>query len=95
MTHGSWIRLRVARSVRVRLGVLLMSVVALSAVFAELIAADAPWLASGPNGIVLFPTVVEAESYAQLSPQQIEAKHAQDFTLWPLVHQGPRSIARA
>lgn len=93
MTHLAWLRRRLARSVRVRVGALMLALIVMPAIFAELIAADAPVVAVGPSGVTLLPAVVMPDSHRGLTREQIAAHHADDLTVWPLVRHGPSSVS--
>jgi len=94
-SHGGWLRRHLARSLRVRLGALVLALVTLPAIFAEMVAADAPWLALGPAGMALFPGLASPQVYAGKTRQQIAQHHANDdMALWPLVSFGPDSVDR-
>lgn len=93
--HSAWIRRRLAHSFRVRLGGLMLALIVLPAVFAELVAADLPVLAVGASGVTVLPAIIEPDSYAGLTPRQIETLHAADTTIWPLVRHGPTTVSEA
>lgn len=94
MTHLGWIRQRLSRSLRVRVGVLVLALVALPAIFAEVIAAPAPILAAGEHGLVVFPAVIPPAEYAPgWGARRIEEHHAGDFTIWPIFHHGPDTVS--
>lgn len=95
MSHWGWVKRRLHRSFRVRVGLLVMALIVLPAIFAELVAADAPVFASGASGVVVFPAVVAPDRYDGLDRQQIAALHADDFAIWPLVRSGPLSPSDA
>ena len=86
------LRARLGRSARMRLALLVLGCFALLALFADFLAADAPWLAIGPGGIKVFPAVVSPASYRDLGPNEIAARHSRDTALWPLVRSGPDTI---
>jgi peptide/nickel transport system permease protein len=89
MTHLAWIRRRLARSLRVRFGALVLMLIVLPALFAELVAADAPVFAVGSGGVVVFPAIVEPEAQRDMSPTDIAARYEHDLAWWPLVRSGP------
>ncbi len=89
VTHAGWIRRHLGRSLRVRLGMLLLAFAVLPAIFAEFVAADAPLFAWGPGGVTVLPAIVEPEQYRERTAQQIAEYHAQDLALWPAVRYGP------
>jgi peptide/nickel transport system permease protein len=90
-THLGFVWRRLAKSARMRVGALALGLFALAAVFAEVIAADAPLLALGPGGAKVFPAVIEPQSYRGLGHDVVAARHAHDLTIWPLVRYGPDS----
>lgn len=91
MTHGGWLRRWLGRSRRVRLGVLVLAAVALPAVFAEILAADAPLVAVGSSGVTVLPAVVPPAAYEGRDRVGIAAYHEDDTAIWPLVRCGPTS----
>ncbi len=91
MTHWRWVRRRLRRSARFRLGVMVLAFIALPAVFAELWAADAPIVAAGASGVMLLPAIVAPDAHAGLDRRGIAELHARDFAVWPLVRCGPES----
>ena len=93
MTHWAWIRRRLGRSLRIRLGLLVLGLVVLPAIFAELIAADAPILAVGEQGTVVLPAIVEPAEHRDWSAEAITARYADDVAWWPLVRSGPDRIS--
>ncbi len=97
MNHFAWIRRRLSRSVRVRIAMLVLSTIALPAVFAELIASPAPVVAYGAGGFVAFPTVFHPAAYppGALEPDVIAAHHQGDLALWPIFRHGPSTISKA
>jgi peptide/nickel transport system permease protein len=89
MTHGAIAWARLSRSRRAALGVVLLGVLALLAIFAECVAGAAPILAIGPAGVRALPGVVHAAAYEGLTRAEVEAMHAGDSAVWPLVRYGP------
>ncbi len=89
MTHWAWIRRRLARSLRIRFGALVLTLVVLPALFAELVAADAPVFAYGSGGVVVFPAIVQPADQQGMSPADISARYEHDVAWWPLVRSGP------
>lgn len=92
--HVGTVWARMLRSRRASLGVVILGTLAIFAVFAELFAADAPIVAFGPNGGVL-AAVTRPEAYELLSREAIEARHAGDAALWPVVRSGPLRVTAA
>jgi peptide/nickel transport system permease protein len=90
VSHGLWLRRRLSRSLRARLGALVLACIALPAIFAELLASEAPIAAFGER-VELFPGVFHPEAYRAADP----ARHANDACLWPLVRHGPDVPSRA
>lgn len=89
MTHGQ----RAFAKLRTQRGFLAASLVvallASIALFAELLAADAPIVAIGRGRLRVLAGVTEPTTYAVMTRDQIDSRHAEDFALWPLVRQGP------
>ena len=93
MTHFAWIRKRLSRSLRARVGMLVLSLIALPALFAEIIAAPAPVIAVGGSGFVAFPAVLPPDGYRpEWGHAEIAAFHADDFTVWPVFEHGPETV---
>jgi peptide/nickel transport system permease protein len=95
VSHWAWIRRRLARSLRVRIGMLLLAVMVLPGIFAELVAADAPVMAIGSGGVVVFPAMVPPASHRGLDADAIAELHRDDFAIWPLVRSGPNTVSAA
>ena len=95
MTHldGAWRRLQQSR--RALLGLAMLGMLSLFAIFAEVVAAPAPIFASGPGGLVVLPAIVHGERYDALPEQEIAARHAGGTSLWPLVRVGPSTTTAA
>ena len=89
MTHLAILWRRVARSRRVTLGAVVLGLLALIAVFAELLAAPAPIAWSGPRGVEILPAVTDAAVLAELSEEEIAARFDGGTALWPPVRYGP------
>lgn len=68
---------------------LAVAILASIALFAELLAADAPIVVFGHGRVQLLAAVSETTRYAAMSREQIDARHAGDLALWPLVRQSP------
>ena len=85
---------RLGRSVRIRLALLVLACFATLGLFADFVAADAPWLAIGPAGVKVFPAIVSPASYRGLGAAEIAERHARDWALWPLLRSGPETLAR-
>ena len=93
MSHLGATRARLARSTRFRLAALLLALLALPTLFADLLAADAPIVAVGAGGVVLWPAVVAPASQRDKTPEQIASLYADDFAVWPLVRSGPDAVS--
>lgn len=93
MTHFGWLRRRLRRSMRVRLSVLVLALIAMPALFAEFVAADHPIVAFGPEGVSLLPAIVGSQSERGASAAEIAERHAADVAWWPLIRSGPSSTA--
>ena len=95
MSHALIAWRRLSRSRRAVFGLVLLGLLALSGIFAEVIASPAPIVAVGPRGVVLLPGVVHAAEYAARSRADIDRLHHDDAALWPLVRFGPNTRAGA
>ncbi len=95
MKHFGWARRRLARSLRVRFGVFVLACMLLPAIFAELVAADAPIVAVGRSGVVLLPAIVPPAAQRGMSHEQLAALYRDDVAIWPLVRFGPDSVSDA
>ncbi len=93
MSHWAWVRLRLSRSHRARIGALLLACIALPAIFAELLAAHAPIVAYGDTGAVVFPAIVRPVGYGDWDAVEIAAHHADDFAIWPPIRYGPETVS--
>jgi peptide/nickel transport system permease protein len=71
---------------------IVLAAIAFPAIFAELIAADAPVLAVGDRGIVVLPAVVPPAAYEGRDREGIAVYHEDDFTIWPIIPCGPSSV---
>jgi len=91
VTHGGWLRRWLGRSRRVRLGMLVLAMVVLPAIFAELVAADAPVIAFGPAGVTVLPAVVPPRALVGRDRSGIADHYEGEPAIWPLVRCGPRS----
>jgi peptide/nickel transport system permease protein len=80
---------------RVRLGGLVLALVALTGIFAEVVAGAAPVLAVGQSGVTLLPALLRAEEYRAMSREAIALRHRDDFAWWPLVRHGPERVSEA
>ncbi len=83
------------KSRRVAIAFVLLGTLALSGVFAELLASSAPIVAVGPSGAKLLPAITRASDYELRSRAEIEAFHAADRAIWPPVRYGPRTLTEA
>lgn len=72
-------------------GLVVIGFLTLAGVFAEILASPAPLFASGPDGTAFLPGVVHAAAYEGKPRLEIEARHAADTTIWPLVRYGPNT----
>lgn len=91
MTHSQRFWHQISRSRRTSLALAVLGTLALLAIFAEFIAADAPLLAVGRGKVDILPGVTHAHEYEDRSRAEIDAMHAGDFAVWPLVRHGPRT----
>ncbi len=94
MSHFAWVRRRLARSLRVKVGMLMLATIALPAIFAELIAAPVPIVAGSDSGIVVLPAVWAPTEYvADWGPNEIRGFHDGHFAVWPLLPSGPDTVS--
>lgn len=70
----------------------ILAMLALVAIFAEVLASSAPLVAVGPSRIALLPGVVHSTSYAKLRPSDVTALHAHDRVVWPVIRYGPDTL---
>ena len=91
MTHAQIAWRHLSRSRRAVFGLVLLGLLALTGIFAEVIASPAPIIASGPRGLEVLPGVVHAADYAGLSRVEIDRLHRDDAALWPWVRYGPNT----
>lgn len=91
MTHLMWLRRHLRRSMRARLGALVLAAVVMPAIFAELVAADYPIVAVGEGGVAVLPAVV-ADAGEQ-DRAAIQRRYRGDTAWWPLVPFGPNSVS--
>lgn len=88
-------RARLARSRRAAMGVIILATLALSGIFAELIASPAPIVAVGHGQVQILPGVLHAAAYDALSRAEIDALHEGDAALFPPVRSGPTRPSEA
>jgi peptide/nickel transport system permease protein len=89
VTHFSWLRRRLRRSARARLGALILAFIVLPAIFAETVAADVPLFTMGPDGVTVLAAVITPPRHAGKSRMEIIDLHRDDFVIWPLIRCGP------
>jgi peptide/nickel transport system permease protein len=89
-THLASLWARLSKSRRALLSAAILGSLALVAIFAELVAADAPIVAVGPERIAVLPAIVEPSRYEALDRSEIAAMHRGDAAWWPVVRYGPR-----
>lgn len=90
MTHFAWLKRRLRRSLRARLGALVLTLIVLPPIFAELLAADQPIVAFGPDRVRVLPAIV-SDGGGSRSPDG--PAPAVERAIWPLVRYGPASVA--
>ena len=93
MSHWQRARARLAADRRFRVSAFFLALLACIAVFAELLAADAPIVAAGRGRVSILAAVTERPTYAALTRAQIDEKHAEDLAIWPLFRQSPDRIS--
>jgi peptide/nickel transport system permease protein len=95
MTHLRVVWERISRSRRATIGVVILGILGLLGTFAELIAAPAPIVAYGPDGLEVLPAVMSAEAYENMASADVDALHGEDAALWPLIRFGPSTVSAA
>lgn len=88
MIHREIVGRRLAKSSRARVGALLLSLLVMIAIFADLLAGDAP-LASFGKAPQVFAGVVHPARYATMDAAEIDATFGPGTAVWPLVRFGP------
>lgn len=79
---------------RARLGALVLALVALVAVFADVIASDGPLLLVHRGSVTILPAITHAERFGGKRADEIAAMLApDDRAVWPLVRSGPTTIS--
>jgi len=73
---------------RARAGVLVLSLLAMIAIFAELLAGDFPLICALDGTVYVLPAVTHPASLTGLDNEQIAAMHP-SFAVYPLVRHGP------
>jgi peptide/nickel transport system permease protein len=77
-----------------RAGALLLSVVALLAIFAECLASDVPLLMTSRGTVYVLPAVTHPHRFQGLRAEQIaRSLDAGDLAVWPLLRSGPSSVS--
>jgi peptide/nickel transport system permease protein len=70
-------------------GLVVLGALALAAIFAEWIAADAPIAARSPDRAWILPAIVEADAIDAMSRSELDARFDAAPAIWPLVRSGP------
>jgi peptide/nickel transport system permease protein len=91
VTHAQIAWRHLSQSRRAVFGMVLLGLLALTGIFAEVIASPAPIVASGPRGLSVLPGVVHAADYAGRTRAEIDRLHRDDVALWPWVRYGPNT----
>ncbi|AUX41062.1 peptide ABC transporter permease [Sorangium cellulosum] len=89
MTHAAAILRRMLGSRRAAAGAALLGVLALIAIFAELLAAPAPIVRFGPGGAEILPAVTEPATLEALTEAELAARYEGGVALWPPIRYGP------
>ncbi|WP_437667336.1 ABC transporter permease [Sorangium sp. So ce1182] len=89
MTHAAAFLRRMVGSKRVTAGAVLLGVLALLAIFAELLAAPAPIARFGPGGAEILPAVTEAAALESLTEAELGARFEGGLAIWPPIRYGP------
>jgi len=88
-SHGTT---RFGATRRARTAALVFALLASCAIFAELLAADAPLVVVGRSGVEVMLAIRQRARYAGLTREAIDELHAADQVLWPLVRSGPERV---
>ncbi|WP_437592203.1 ABC transporter permease [Sorangium sp. So ce1000] len=88
MTHAAAFLRRMVGSKRVAIGTVLLGVLALLAIFAELLAAPAPIACFGPGGAEILPAVTEGATLESLTEAELRVRF-EGFAIWPPIRYGP------
>lgn len=92
-THAATALDRLRKSLRARVGMAILGCLAMLAIFADLVASDAPVVGRGTDGWYVLPGLVDERAQATQERAPAE-RFAGDAALWPLVRSGPhRSVA--
>ncbi len=89
MTHAAAFLRRMVGSTRVAAGTVLLGVLALLAIFAELLAAPAPIARFGSDGTEILPAVTEAAELESLTEAELRVRFEVGVALWPPIRYGP------
>ncbi|WP_438009440.1 ABC transporter permease [Sorangium sp. So ce321] len=89
MTHAEAFLRRMVGSKRVTAGAVLLGVLALLAIFAELLAAPAPIARFGPGGAEILPAVTESATLESLTEAELGARFEGGLAIWPPIRYGP------
>ncbi len=93
-THAATALERLRKSLRARVGVTILGCLALLAIFADLVASDAPVVGRGPDGWYVLPGLVDQRAQAEQGGAAAE-RYAGHTAVWPLVRSGPRRSVAA
>ena len=93
MTHLRVLLSRVLQSRRAAVGLSFLGVLALLGVFAELVAAPAPIIATGP--LEVLPAIMHHDRFEGLPEPAAAALYKDRATLWPIVRAGPTTPTSA
>lgn len=89
MTHAAAFLRRMVGSTRVAAGTVLLGVLALLAIFAELLAAPAPIARFGSDGTEILPAVTEAAELESLTEAELRVRFEVGVAIWPPIRYGP------
>jgi peptide/nickel transport system permease protein len=94
-THASTAQGRLQKSLRARIGAVILGCLALLAIFADFVASDAPIVGRGPDGWYVLPGLLEERAHGTLDERARTERYAGHHALWPLVTSGPLSRVAA
>jgi peptide/nickel transport system permease protein len=95
VTHHRIVWARMKRSRRALVAVVLLGLLALVAVFAELVASPAPIVAVGAGRVSLLPGVMRPAAYEGRTREEVELLVAGQHALWAPVRFGPETATEA
>ncbi|CAN92195.1 oligopeptide ABC transporter, permease component [Sorangium cellulosum So ce56] len=88
MSHATAFLRRMVGSKRVAIGAVLLGVLALLAIFAELLAAPAPIACFRPGRAEILPAITEGAALESLTEAELRVRF-EGFAIWPPIRYGP------